>query len=156
MKKANEWVSLVLLCQHWSPLWNAQKSKTRQERKSLFPLLPLPEFPKVIHSLPSPSLSCSLSSAPFTIWSPSRSLCFPNPQPPAPCFSRLSSALAAFCGSLPEALLWTDSALRAKNCPPMWRGIRGGGAQSQSQEGAEAICVLVGQPGYHLRSHQQL
>lgn len=67
------------------------------------------------------------------------------PQPPAPCFSRLSSALAAFCGSLPEALLWTDSALRAKNCPPMWRGIRGGGAQSQSQEGAEAICVLVGQ-----------
>lgn len=73
-------------------------------------------FPKLYTLLPSPSLSCFLSLLLLSLFGhpPGPSTTTPLQSPPAPCLSQLSSALAAFCGGLPEALLWTDSALRAK------------------------------------------
>lgn len=66
--------------------------------KSLFPVLLLPVFSKVIHTLsPSPSLlSLSFSPSPFTACSP----CSPPPPPHPPLLPVLS------LGSSPEALLW--------------------------------------------------
>lgn len=72
-------------------------------KRSLFPVLPLPSFPKVIHTLPPSLPPFSVSPSPFAAWSPSQSL-----HPLAPRLAVLSSALAV-CHT---ALLWQNSALR--------------------------------------------
>lgn len=113
-----------------------KKPKRKQPReKSLFPLLPLPMFPKVIHTLSlhlPPSLAFSLS------------FCFhclvalpvpPTPNPPF--FSQLSSALAVSQGlCYGQTRHW---GLKLSTDVDGDKGVDG------AQRGAAAVCVLEGQ-----------
>lgn len=72
-----KWSSLLSLCPHFDEKWKSTKSKQSRE-KSLFPVLPLHRFPKVILSISLP-LWLFLSPSPFTAWSPSQSLLTPTP-----------------------------------------------------------------------------